>query len=122
VEHRRGTRRIGVPRGIPGGLYTGPLMSVEPSPNGGVKHAPVPIARPVRAMERPRKLVLALPLPRGPVAVAAGGVTASAVLVTVARALRRRRRARLTRRSRRELRRTVVGTRSFLVDVHLLGR
>jgi hypothetical protein len=40
----------------------------------------------------------------------------------LARALRGRRRARVGRRRRRELRRTVVGTRSFLVDVHLLGR
>ena len=65
--------------------------------------------------------MLALPLPRGPLAVAAGGLTASAVVVGLARALRRRRRARLGRRGRKELRRTVVGTRSFLVDVHLLG-
>jgi hypothetical protein len=52
--------------------------------------------------------------------VAAGGVTAGAVIVAIARAIRGRRR-RFGRR-RGELRRTVVGTRSFLVDVHLLGR
>jgi hypothetical protein len=82
----------------------------------------VPIARPARALDQPRKLVLALPLPRGPVAVAAGGLTVSAVVLSLARVLRRRRRAKLGRRGRKELRRSVVGTRSFLVDVHLLGR
>jgi hypothetical protein len=90
------------------------------SPNGELKNAPVPVARPVTALEQRRRLLLALPLPRGPVAVA-GGVTAGAVVVALVRALRGRR-ARAGRRRRRELRRTVVGTRSFLVDVHLLGR
>jgi hypothetical protein len=75
----------------------------------------------VTALEPRRRLLLALPLPRGPVAVA-GGVTAGAVVLALARAIRGRRRARAGRRRRRELRRTVVGTRSFLVDVHLLGR
>ena len=101
-------------------LYTARSMS-SASSNGGLTSAPVPVARPVRALEPRRKLMLALPLPRGPAAVA-GGVTAGAVVVALARALRTRRRARISRRRRRELRRTVVGTRSFLVDVHLLGR
>jgi hypothetical protein len=91
------------------------------SPNGGLKNAPVPVAPPVTALEPRRRLLLALPLPRGPVAVA-GGVTAGAVVVALVRAIRGRRRGRVGRRRRRELRRTVVGTRSFLVDVHLLGR
>jgi hypothetical protein len=91
------------------------------SSNGGLRNAPVPVSRPVTALEPRRKLLLALPLPRGPVAVAASGVTAGAVLVALARAIRGRRRARVGRRRRRELRRTVIGTRSFLVDVHLLG-
>jgi hypothetical protein len=93
-----------------------------PSSNGELRNAPVPVARPVASLEPRRRLLLALPLPRGPVAVAAGGVTAGAVLVGIARALRGRRRARLARRRRQELRRTIVGTRSFLVDVHLLGK
>jgi hypothetical protein len=97
-------------------------MSADPTHNGGLVHAPVPVTPPAGAIDRSRKLVLALPLPRGSVAVAAGGLTASAVLVSVVRVLRRRRRARLGRRGRREMRRSVVGTRSFLVDVHLLGR
>ena len=97
-------------------------MSADPTHNGGLRHAPVPAPRPSQAIEQSRKLVLALPLPRGPVAVAAGSVTVSAMLVGLTRVLRRRRRARLGRRGRKELRRSVVGTRSFLVDVHLLGR
>lgn len=91
------------------------------SSNGGLKNPPVPVARPVTALAQRRRLLLALPLPRGPVAVA-GGVTAGAVVLALARVIRGRRRARVGRRRRRELRRTVVGTRSFLVDVHLLGR
>jgi hypothetical protein len=97
-------------------------MSADPSHNGGLVHAPVPVAKPNRTLEQQRKLVLALPLPRGSVAVAAGGLTASAVVLSMVRVLRRRRRARLGRRGRKEMRRSVVGTRSFLVDVHLLGR
>ena len=96
-------------------------MSADPSHNGGLSHAPVPVAQPPRAVEQRRKLVLALPLPRGSLAVV-GGMTASALLVACARLLRRRRRAKVGRRGRKELRRSVVGTRSFLVDVHLLGR
>ena len=91
------------------------------STNGELKNAPVPVARPVTALEPRRRLLLALPVPRGPVAVA-GGVTAGAVVIALARVFRGRRRVRAGRRRRRELRRTVVGTRSFLVDVHLLGR
>ncbi len=97
-------------------------MVADPSPNGGLRHAPVPVARPARALEQPRKLVLALPLPRGPLALAAGGLTAGAVVAGIVRTLTRRRRGKVGGRRRRELRRTVVGTRSFLVDVHLLGR
>ena len=97
-------------------------MSADPSHSGGLRHAPVPVAPRARPLEQQRKLVLALPLPRGSLAVAAGGLTASAVVVGLVRALTRRRRMRLGRRKRRELRRSVVGTRSFLVDVHLLGR
>jgi hypothetical protein len=92
-----------------------------PSSNGELKNAPVPVARPVTTLEPRRRLLLALPLPRGPVALAASGVTAGAVLVAIARIIRGRRGVRLRRR-RGEVRRTVVGTRSFLVDVHLLGR
>ena len=97
-------------------------MPADPSTNGGLRHAPVPVARPAHSLEQPRKLVLALPLPSGSLAAAAGGLTVSALVVGVVRVLTRRRRAKVGRRGRRELRRSVVGTRSFLVDVHLLGR
>ena len=92
------------------------------SSNGELRNAPVAVARPATALEPRRKLLLALPLPRGPVAVAASGVTAGAMVVAIARAIRGRRRERVGRRRRRELRRTIVGTRSFHVDVHLLGK
>ena len=92
------------------------------SSNGELRNAPVPVARPVTTLEPRRRLLLALPLPRGPVVLAAGGITAGALVVTILRAISGRRRARVGRRRRRELRRTVVGTRSFLVDVHLLGK
>jgi hypothetical protein len=91
------------------------------SSNGELRNPPVPVTRPVTALQARRRLLLALPLPRRPVAMAASGVTAGAVVIALARALRGRRRARIGRR-RREIRRSVVGTRSFLVDVHLLGR
>ena len=91
------------------------------SSNGQLTDAPVPVARPVTALAPRRRLVLALPLPRGPVALTAGGATAGAVFLAIVRAVRGRRRARVGRRGRRALRRSVVGTRSFLVDVHRLG-
>jgi hypothetical protein len=92
------------------------------SSNGELTDAPMPVARPVTVLAPRRRLVLALPLPRGSVALTAGGATAGAALLAIVRVMRGRRRARLGRRRKRELRRSVVGTRSFLVDVHLLGR
>jgi hypothetical protein len=80
------------------------------------------VAAPVRALERRRGLLPAIRLPRGPAALAAGGV-ASVVTVMALRVLRRRR-AKVTRASRRRKApaRNIIGTRSFLVDVHVLGR
>lgn len=91
------------------------------SSNGELRDAPLPVARPVTALEPRRRLLLALPLPRGSVAVAAGGVTAGALVVTILRAIRGRRRMRMGRHRRRDMRR-IAATRSFLVDVHLLGK
>jgi hypothetical protein len=54
--------------------------------------------------------------------VAAGGLTVSAAVMTIVRALRHRRRAQVRRGRRKEIQRSIVATRSFLVDVHLLGR
>jgi hypothetical protein len=97
-------------------------VSGESTLNGELERTPVAVARDPRALEPRRRLLLALPLPRSPVAVAAGGVTATAAVVAIVRALRHRRLAKLGRRRRKEIQRSVVATRSFLVDVHLLGR
>lgn len=90
--------------------------------NGELEQAPVPVARDARALVPRRRLLLALPLPRTPVAVAAGGLTATAAVVAIVRALRHRRLVKVGRRRRKEIQRSVLATRSFLVDVHLLGR
>jgi hypothetical protein len=66
--------------------------------------------------------MVALPLPKSPVTAAAGGLTAGAMFVTLIRILSRRRGPASRSRRRRSLQRDVVATRSFLVDVHLLGR
>jgi hypothetical protein len=95
----------------------------EPIQNGEVLDAPVPAAGPVRALELRRVSLPALP-PSSSTLAAAGGFLAGAVTLVTLRAARR---SRLLpggrRRARRELqRRSVVATRSFLVDVHLLRR
>ena len=96
-------------------------MSVDPTTNGGLEHAELPAAGPVRVLEPRRRMLPALPLSDGVVAVA-GGFLAGLVAVATLRAVRRRRIAG-PRRSRKDLvTRRVVGKRSFLVDVHLLGR
>ena len=92
-------------------------MSVEQHSNRQL----VPAAEPVRAIERRRRM-LPVPFAPAPVAVAAGGVVVSATVVALARAFLSRRRIRLQRKRRREVQRKVLGTRSFLIDVHLLGR
>jgi hypothetical protein len=94
------------------------------SQNGALDHAPVPVAEPVRAVpERTSpRLMVALPLPRSPVAAAAGGLTAGAALVALVRILSRRRGPAMGRRRARDLRRSAVASRSFLVDVHVLDR
>ena len=91
--------------------------------NGFVEHPPVPVAEPVRPLpERTSpRVVVALPLPRSPVTAAAGGLTAGAALVALIRILTRRRVNGSSRR-RRDLRRSAVASRSFLVDVHVLDR
>jgi hypothetical protein len=97
-------------------------VSGESTLNGELERVTVPAAAEPRALEPRRRLLLALPLPRSPVAVAAGGLTVGAALVGIARAVRRRRVGKIRRRRRKEIQRSVVATRSFLVDVHLLGR
>jgi hypothetical protein len=66
--------------------------------------------------------MVALPLPKSPVTAAAGGLTAGAVLVTLLRVLVRRRAPRVGRRRGRDLRKSAIASRSFLVDVHVLDR
>ena len=85
-----------------------------------VDQSSLPVAAPVRALEQRRSLLPAIRLPRGPVALAAGGV-ASVIAVLALRGLRQRRRPIIGRR-RKQQARNIVGTRSFLVDVHVLGR
>jgi hypothetical protein len=97
-------------------------LSGDSTLNGELERVTVPVAREPHALEPRRRLLLALPLPRSPVAVAASGLTVGAGIVAIARALRRRRVAKIRRRRRKEIQRSVVATRSFLVDVHLLGR
>jgi hypothetical protein len=94
----------------------------ESSANGHkLDNLPVPAAGPVRALEL-RKRLLPDVLPAGPVALAAGGFAAGAATLAAVRAVRSRKRTRLGRRRRKEIQRSVLATRSFLVDVHLLGR
>ena len=87
-----------------------------------VRHLPVPVeASEPRPVDRPT----AAPLP-APVVAATGGFLAGFATLVLAGVLRRRRPARgrlVRRRSRRGDRALeVAGTRSFLVDVHLLKR
>jgi hypothetical protein len=99
-------------------------MPSEPSRNGELVQAALPAAGPVRALELGRASLPALPLSGSTLAAAGGFLAGAATLVT----LRLARRSRLLpggrrRGARRELqKRSVVATRSFLVDVHLLGR
>jgi hypothetical protein len=83
----------------------------------------VPVAQPVRPVSERSRVLVALPLPKSPVTAAAGGLTAGALFVTLIRVLSARRRmSRPAGRRRRTLQRNVVASRSFLVDVHMLGR
>jgi hypothetical protein len=98
------------------------LVSVDPTINGELDRASLPAAGPVRVVESRRDLLPALPLPQGLVVAGAGFVAGLAALVTM-RALRGRRIRRRRSSDRKELvTRKVVAKRSFLVDVHLLGR
>jgi hypothetical protein len=96
------------------------VVSVD-SQNGQLEHPPVPVAQPARPVAQRSRLMVALPLPRSPVTAAAGGLTAGALFVTLIRVLTRRRQTPFARRrGRKGLERSIAGSRSFLVDVHLL--
>ena len=96
-------------------------MSPEQSHEGELARPAVPVAEPVRPVESRSRVMVAVPIPRSPVTAAAGGLTAGAVFVTLVRILSRRGLPRTSRR-RRPSQRSVVASRSFLVDVHMLGR
>jgi hypothetical protein len=94
------------------------------SRNGDLTYAPVPTRQgPTRALDRSERMLPGVPL-SAPVVAAAGGVVAGAAALATVRAVRNRRQIRRMRKGKgKEVsRRSVVATRSFLVDVHLLGR
>ena len=98
-------------------------MTAESVQNGQLEHPPVPVAEPVRPVAERSRVMVALPLPKSPITAAAGGLTAGALFVTLVRVLSARRRMSSSgSRRRRPLQRNVVASRSFLVDVHMLGR
>jgi hypothetical protein len=74
----------------------------------------------VRVLERETPNALALREGRTAVMAAAGGVLAGAVTVATVRAVAKKSPSRLLPRRKRQPK--VVASRSFLVDVHLLGR
>jgi hypothetical protein len=99
-------------------------MCPDHSDNGDLMYAPVPARQgPTRAIERRDRMLPALPV-SVPMAAAAGGFLAGAAALTTLRRARSRRQLRRLRKGKgREIKkRSVVATRSFLVDVHLLGR
>ncbi len=97
-------------------------MAGESSTNGAKaaeesRNLPV-LARDTRALALPQTTVLP-----APVVAATGGFLAGVATLVLARFMRRRGRSRLLGRKRRRDRGLeVAGTRSFLVDVHLLRR
>lgn len=98
-------------------------MSADPTTNGELEPASLPAAGPVHALEPGRRLLPALPVSNALVVAGGGFLAGIAALITL-RALRARGRIRRGRRAQgKELvTRRVVAKRSFLVDVHLLGR
>jgi hypothetical protein len=99
-------------------------MSGETSQNGELTYAPVPAVQgPTRALERSQRLLPGVPLSPPAVAAVGGFVAGVVALVTLRTARNRRKVRRLRNGKRREIgKRSVVATRSFLVDVHLLER
>lgn len=96
-------------------------MSIDRSVNGELRYPPVRARSP--ALSARQRFLPAVPLSNATIA-AASGFVAGAVALATLRAARARRRLRKGRkRGRRDLQtRSVLATRSFLVDVHLLER
>jgi hypothetical protein len=74
----------------------------------------------VRVVERPAASALAIREARTAAIAAVGGVLAGAATVAAVRAVARKSSGRLLPRRKRQPK--VVASRSFLVDVHLLGK
>jgi len=97
-------------------------LSADPRTNGELEPAALPAAGPVKVLEPRRSLLPALPLPNALVAVG-GGFLAGLVAIATLRAVRGRRVGHRGRKAGKEqVTRRVVAKRSFLVDVHLLGK
>jgi hypothetical protein len=95
----------------------------EHSGNGELRYAPVRIVPRAQALEPVQRWLPELRLSGNAIAAGAGFVAGAAALATLRAARTRRRLRKGRKRSGRAIeRRSVVATRSFLVDVHLLGR
>jgi hypothetical protein len=95
----------------------------DQSGNGELKYAPVRILPRAQALEPVQRLLPELRVSSNAIAAGAGFLAGAAALATVRAARSRRQLRRGRKRSGRAVeRRSVVATRSFLVDVHLLGR
>lgn len=88
--------------------------------NGELERSGVPASGPVRALALRKGLLPAVPA-NAAIAAAGGLLAGAAVLAAVRGASRRLRRGRRGARRQGEVRR-VIGSRSFLVDVHLVER
>ena len=90
----------------------------EPEP-AQVRHLPVPVEAPeTRVVDR----IQAAPLP-APIVAATGGFLAGVATFLLVRVIRRPRRAALKQPGRKRGNRIeIAGSRSFLVDVHVLKR
>jgi hypothetical protein len=115
---------------MPGELQSPPALLArlagsmsDQSGNGELRYAPVRIVPRSQALEPVQRLLPELRLSSSAVVAGAGFLAGAAALATVRAARTRRQLKRGRKRSGRAIeRRRVVGTRSFLVDVHLLGR
>jgi hypothetical protein len=95
----------------------------DQSGNGELRYAPVRIVPRAQALEPVQRLLPELRLSGNAIAAGAGFLAGAAALATVHAARTRRQLRKGRKRTGRAVeRRSVVATRSFLVDVHLLGR
>jgi hypothetical protein len=102
-------------RDLQDGAEEAEVVDAVPVPEG-------PQARPIEPAASPRGgLVVASPVAVQAAAVAVTGFAAGAATVAVVRRRRARKRRGLSRRKQRQALGEVRMTRSFLVDIHLLG-